>query len=69
MDICWGVTVYVLPVGTVAVKFRMPKSEDTTYFGLYMSTHDNFASCIMLVVVDMVVRRLGGGSSSSSCDM
>ena len=68
-DICRGVTVYVLPVGTVAVKLRMPKSEDTTYFGLYMSTHDNIASCIMLVVVDLVVRLLGGGSFSLSCDM
>jgi len=61
--------VYVLPVATVAVKFRMPKLEDKTYFVLYMSTHDNIASCIMLVVVDLVVRRLGGGSSSSSCDL
>ncbi len=60
---------YVLPVGTVAVKFRMPKSEDTTYFGLYMSTQDNIASCIMLVVVDLVLHCMGGGSSSLSCDM
>ena len=33
-DICWGATMYVLPVGSVAVKFRIPKSADSTYFGL-----------------------------------
>ena len=33
-DIFWGVTVYVLSVGTVAAKFRIPKLADSTYFGL-----------------------------------
>ena len=33
-DICWGVTEYIVPVGTVAAKFRIPKSADRTYFGL-----------------------------------
>lgn len=43
---------YVLPVGTVAAKFRIPKLADKTYFGLYMS---------MLLDVDLVVHLMGGG--------
>ena len=27
-DICWGVTLYVVPMGTVAAKFRIPKPAD-----------------------------------------
>ncbi len=68
-NICLGVTVYVVPVGTVAGKFRMPKSADRTYFGLYMSTHDNIASCVMLLDVDLVVRLMVGGSLFSSWEM
>jgi hypothetical protein len=30
-DICWGVTVCVMPMGTVAAKFKIPKSDDKTY--------------------------------------
>jgi hypothetical protein len=63
-DIFWGVTVYVVPVGTVAAKFRIPKSADRTYFGLYMSTHDNIASCMMLLDVNLAVHLMVGGSSS-----
>ncbi len=69
-DIFWGDTVYVVPVGTVAAKFGIPKSADRTYFGLYMSTHDNIASCMMLLVaVDLVVHLMVGGASSSSWEM
>jgi hypothetical protein len=60
---------YVVPVGTVAAKFKIPKSADRTYLGLYMSTHDNIASCMMLLDVDLVVRLMVGGSSSSSWEM
>ena len=41
----------------------------TVNFGLAKSTHDNIASCIMLLVVDRVEYLCGGGSSSSSCEM
>ncbi len=68
-DIFWGVTVYIVPVGTVAVKFKIPKSADRACLGLYMSTHDNTASCMMLVDVDLVVHLMVGGSSSSSWEM
>ena len=68
-DIFWGVTVYVVPVGTVAAMFRIPKLADRTYFGLYKSTHDNIASCMMLLDVDLVMRLVVGGSSSSSWEM
>jgi hypothetical protein len=37
-DIFWGVTVYVVPVGTVAAKFKITKSADRTYLGLYVHT-------------------------------
>jgi hypothetical protein len=60
---------YVVSVGTVAAKFKIPKSADRTYLGLYMSTHDNIASCMMLLDVDLVVRLMVGGSSSSSWEM
>ena len=30
VDIFWGVTVYVVLVGTVSAKFRIPKSADRT---------------------------------------
>ena len=33
-NICQVVTVYVVPMGTIAEKFRIPKSADRTYFGL-----------------------------------
>ena len=33
-NIYWGVTVYAVPVGTIAAKFRIPKLADRTYFGL-----------------------------------
>ena len=55
---------YVVPVGTVAAKFKIPKSADRTYLGLYMSTHDNIASCMMLLDVDLAVHLMVGGSSS-----
>ena len=28
VDTCWGVTLYVVPMSTVAVKFRIPKLAD-----------------------------------------
>ena len=31
---CRGVTVYVVSMGTIAAKFRIPKSADRTHFGL-----------------------------------
>jgi hypothetical protein len=69
-DICCGVTVYVVPVSLgVAAKFRIPWSADRTYLGLYTSTHDNIASCMMLVDVDLVVRLAVGGSLFSSWEM
>ena len=68
-DIFWGVTVYDVPVGTVAAKFKIPKSADRTCLGLYMSTHDNIASCMMLVDVNLVVHLMGGGLLSSSWEM
>ncbi len=69
--ICWGVgTVGVNPVHLgVAAKFKMPKSDDTTYWGLYMSRHDSIASCIILLEADLVVRLVGGGCLSSSWEM
>jgi hypothetical protein len=71
-DICWGVTVYVVPISLgVAAKFRIPRSADRTYRGLYMSTHVNIASCMMLLLldVDLVVRLMVGGLSFSSWEM
>ncbi len=69
-DIFWGDIMYIVPVGTVAAKFRISKSANRTYFGLYMSTHDNIASCMMLLVaVDLVVRLMVGGASSLSWKM
>ena len=68
-DIFWGVNVYEVPVGTVVAKFKIPKSADRTCLGLYMSTHDNIASCMMLVDVDLVVGLMVGGSTSSSWEM
>ncbi len=69
-DIFWGDIVYVVPVGTVAAKFRIPKSADRTYFGLHMSTHDNISSCMMLLVaVDLVMHLMVGGASSLSWEM
>ena len=68
-DIFWGVTVYNVPVGTVAVKFKIPQLADRTCLGLYMSTHDNIASCMMLVDVDLVVCLMVGGLLSSSWEM
>ncbi len=67
--IFWGVTIYIVPVGTVAAKFRIPKSADRTCFGLYKSTHDNIASCMMLLDVDLVMHLVVGRSSSSSWEM
>ena len=67
--IYWGVTVYVVPVGTVVARFRIPKLAERTYFGLYMSTHDNIASCMMLLDVDLVVHLMVGGSLFSSWEM
>jgi hypothetical protein len=29
-DIFWGVTVYIVPVGAVVAKFKIPKSADRT---------------------------------------
>ena len=69
VDIFWGVTVYDVPVSTVAAKFKIPKLADRTCLGLYMSTHDNIASCIMLVDVGLVVHLMMGGSLSSSWEM
>ena len=68
-DIFWGVTVYNVPVGTVAAKFKIPKSADRTCLGLYMSTHDNITFCMILVDVDLVVHLMVGGLSSSSWEM
>ena len=68
-DNFWGVTVYDVPMGTVAANFKIPKSADRTCLGLNMSTHDNIASCMMLVDVDLVVGLMVGGSSSSSWEM
>jgi len=68
-DFFWGVTVYDVPVGTVAAKFKIPKSADRTCLGLHMSTHDSIASCMILVDVDLVVHLMVGGSSSSSWEM
>ena len=53
----------------VAAKFRIPRSEDTTYRGLYMSTHDNIDSCMMLFDADLVVHLVVGGLSSLSLEM
>ncbi len=69
-DICWGVTVYVVPVSLgVAAKFRIPRSADSTYLGFYMSTHDSIASCMMLVDVNLVVCLAVGGLLFSSWEM
>ena len=68
-DICWGVTVYVVPVGTVAAKLRIPKLADKTYCGLYISTHNNIFSSMMLLEVDLVVCLVMGGTLSLSCNM
>ena len=69
-DICWGVAVYVVPVSFgVAVKFRIPRSADRTYIGLYTSTHVSIASCMMLVDVDLVVHVAVVGSLFSSWEM
>ncbi len=55
--ICLGVTVYVVPVSFgVWVYFSIPKSVDTMYCGLYMSTYDSIASCMMLLDADLGVR-------------
>ena len=70
VDICWGVTVYVVPVSLgVAAKFRIPRSADRTYRGLYMSTHDNITLCMMMLDVDLVVRLMVGGLLVSSWEM
>jgi hypothetical protein len=69
-DICWGVTLYVVPVSLgVAAKFRIPRSADRTYLGLYMSTHVRIASCMMLVDVNLAVRLAVGGLLFSSWEM
>ena len=69
-DICWGVTVYVVPVSLGgAAKFRIPRPADRTYCGLYMSTHVNIASCMMLLDVNLVVCLMVGGSLVSSWEM
>ena len=70
VDICWGVTMYVVPVSLgVAAKFKIPRSADSTYFGLYTSMHDSIASCMILVDVDLVVRLAVGGSLFLSWEM
>ena len=70
VDIRWGVIVYVVPVSLgVAAKFRIPRLADRTYRGLYISTHDNIASCKMLLDVDLVVRLMVGASLVSSWEM
>ena len=70
VNICWGVTVYVVPVSLgVAAKFRIPRSADRTYRGLYMSTHVSIASCMMLLDVNLVVHLKVGGLSFSSWEM
>jgi hypothetical protein len=38
-------------------------------FGLYMSTHDSMASCMILLAVDLVVHLVGAWLSSSSWEM
>ncbi len=64
-NICWGVTIYVVPVSLgVVAKFRIPRSADRTYRGLYTSTHVNIASCMMLVDVNLVVRLMLGDRCS-----
>ena len=69
-DICWGFTVYVVPVSLgVAAKFRIPRLTDSTYLGLYTFTHVSIAYCMMLVDVNLVLRLAAGGLSFSSWEM
>jgi hypothetical protein len=42
---------------------------DRTYWGLYMSTRDSIASCMMLLDVNLVVCLMVGGSLVSSWEM
>ena len=61
---------YIVTVSLgVAAKFKIPRSADRTYLGLYTSTHVNIASCMMLVDVNLVVRLAVGGSLFSSWEM
>ncbi len=68
--ICLEVALYVVPMSfRVLVLFRIPCFADMIYCGLYISTHDNIASCMMLLDADLVVHLAGEELLSLSWEM